>query len=204
MKESWIIKESKKIQTGENYVILENPIVKRKLNDILLKIYWPKIQTHCNKTEYALPIEENKKTDFELSFDYCRSLTFLLFNEQSAFFRGKLSVSLESWMLESEFFLGLPKETEPGIIFEILGNSRFVGNPPKLHIYKDHQDYFQITFRNGSGKSWFGTRENELADKIFNVIDVNILLYKFVELEMINKDGIGEFITKAYQVYESY
>ena len=33
----------------------------------------------------------------------------------------------------------MPKETEPGIIFEIPGNSRFVGNPPKLYIYKDHQ-----------------------------------------------------------------
>ncbi len=204
MKESWIIKESKKAKTEKNYVILENPKERRKLDDILLKTYWPKIQEHCNKTEYILPVEENKKTDFELSFDYSRSLTFLLFDEQSSFFRGKLSVSLNSWMLESELFLGLPKETEPEIIFGILGNSRFAGNPPKLYVYKNHQDYFQITFHNGSGKSWFGTRQNELTEKIFHSIDVNILLHKFVELEMINKDSIGEFITKAYQVYESY
>ena len=204
MKESWYIKECRKVTTDRDYVILENSEVKRKLDDILIKSYWPHIQNYCNKTKYILPFEKNKETDFELSYDYTRSLSFMLFDERIPFFRGKVCVSLETWLLGSEFFLGLPKETEPDIIFKILGNTRFVGNPPKLHIYKDHPSYFQITFNNGSGKSWVGTEENEVTEKIIQTIDVNIMLYEFVKHKMVNRDNIGEFITKAYKIYECY
>jgi hypothetical protein len=204
MKETWVFNEAGKVKTDSDYVILENPAVRRKLDAMLLKTYWPQIQQYCEKTGYFLPVEKNKETESDLGIEYGRRLIFMLFDEQMPFFRGKLIVSLESWMLESEFFLGLPRETDPEIIFELLGNSRFVGNPPMLHIYKDHPHYFQITFHNGAGKSWFGTQPDELNEKIFHTIDVNISLHQLVEDNMINKDGIGEFISKAYQVYESY
>jgi len=204
MKEPWFVKESQKVTTNKDYVILENPVVRRKLDAVLVKTYWPQIQQYCEETGYFLPVEKIKETEADLGIEYGRSLIFMLFDEQAAFFRGRLCNSLEGWILESEFFLGLPAETKPEIIFEILGNSRFAGNPPMLCIYKDHPHYFKITFRNGYGKSWFGTQQDELNKKIFHTIDVNIALHQLVEDDMINEENIGEFISTAYQVYENY
>ncbi len=146
MNESWVLRESKKVDGAGDFIILEKPDVKKNLDELLLKGFWPAIRECLEDTGFAYSPEENPKTDFELSHRLERSLTFMLFGDSALFFRGKIAVSKESWMLGSEFFLGLSKEVQPEVVFEILGNSRFIGMPPELSIYKKDSDFYQIKF----------------------------------------------------------
>ncbi|MGM0366254.1 MAG: hypothetical protein ACQEP5_06910 [Actinomycetota bacterium] len=69
------------------------------------------------------------------------------------FFRCELEVSLSRWMGRSELFLGLCRENDPSVIFEIMGCPYFSGMPPKLEISEGMtHDYFMITFAGGRGQ----------------------------------------------------
>jgi hypothetical protein len=107
-------------------------------------------------------------------------------------------------MIESEFFLGLAKDNEPKVIFEILGNSRLAGNPPSLLIYKGVPEYFQITFRSGEGASWLGHDDEEVKTKLKQVIEVNTQLYELSKSGYLTENEFAEFMTLAYTIYEAY
>ncbi|MBE0427709.1 MAG: hypothetical protein IBX72_13835 [Nitrospirae bacterium] len=107
-------------------------------------------------------------------------------------------------MIESEFFLGLSIDNDPQVIFEILGNSRFRGYPPELSVYKDSDDFYQITLRAGNGAGWGMYDENAVEKRIKSVIDTNIEMHDFVNEGFLSPQALGEFLTMAYQVYEAY
>lgn len=204
MTKSWIIQESKKADKTKGIIILENPQEKHYLDEILINRFWPTIQLKLKNTHYNYEPKENPETDFELSYELTRSLIFMLFDERKAFFRGKLSCSTSSWMLESEFFMGLSGENNPLIIFEILGSSRFRGCPPNLMVYKASPEYFQITFHNGQGAGWGRYSDNQIDEIISKTIDINAKLYEFSKDGYIPEEKIGDFLLLAYQVYEAY
>ncbi len=204
MSGNWVVGESKKAGGGEDVLILEKPDVKKNLDGLLLEKFWPVILDCLVDTGYVYSPEENPETDFELSRLLERSLSFMLFENRVLFFRGKIAVSAEAWMLESEFYLGLPKEVQPGVVFEILGNSRFIGMPPVLSIYKKDFDFYQIKFQHGSGASW-GLYGGEYAeDRIRDVIDINVKMHEFSKDGVISPQNLGEFLSLAYEVYEAY
>jgi len=205
MRDNWIIQEAKKTDKSKDIVILENPDKKDYLDGLLINRFWPFILQGLKNTRYNYDPQKNPKTDFELSYELTRSLTFMLFDGRKAIFRAKLSCSVSGWMLESEFFLGLSKETNPLVIFEILGNSRFRGMPPLLEIYKDKpDDYFQINFRNGRGAGWAVYNDQQIDDIIGEIIDVNSKLHEFSKDVYKSEEEIGEFLLLAYHVYEAY
>ena len=142
MSDNWIKSEIMKADKSRGFLLIEDPKSKAYLDEILISIYWPKIRRKLEETNYNYIPQEKPETDFELFYTHTKSLTFMLFDGSKAFFRGKLNCSLESWILESEFFLGLPKENNHEVIFEILGNSRLLGNPPNLTINKSDDEYF--------------------------------------------------------------
>ena len=106
-------------------------------------------------------------------------------------------------MLGSEFFLSLPLDTDSRVVFEILGNSRFSGNPPTLSIDKRYGVY-EITIQSGNGAGWGMYGENHIDDKIRESIDTNIDMYEFVMDEDLTADNLGEFLTIVYKVYEAF
>ncbi len=106
-------------------------------------------------------------------------------------------------MLGNEFFLSLPLDTDPDVVFEILGNSRFSGNPPTLSIDKQYSAY-EITMQSGNGAGWGLYGENHIDDKIREAIDTNIEMYEFVMEEYLTAGNLGEFLTIAYNVYEAF
>ncbi len=203
MKENWIIKEARKHKESEDTVILEKPKIRKYLDDLLLKRFWPVIKENLDDSMYNYSPQDNPKTEFRLSHVLSRSLTFMLFDGDRAFFRGKLSCSADHWMLGSEFFLSLRLDTDPRVVFEILGNSRFSGNPPTLSIYKDYGSY-EITLQSGNGASWGMYGEKHIDDKIKEAIDTNIDMYEFVIDEYLTADNLGEFLTMAYKGYEAF
>ena len=166
--------------------------------------YWPFIRSRLKESNYNYNPKEIPEIDFKLAPTLTRSLWFMLFDENKAFFRGHLNCSIDSWLIESEFFLGLLQNNNPEIVFEILGNSRFRGNPPKLNIYKDHVDYYQITFHVGSGLGWGLSEDSKIYERLSEAIDINTQMYEFSKEGYISEERIGDFLTLVNKVYEAY
>lgn len=202
MQENWLIKEAKKADCSKDTVILENPETIKFLDNILLNNFWPVIFSCLEQSGYNYSPEP--QIDSELSYILERSLSFMLIDDERAFFRGKLKCSRESWMIESESFLGLSMHNDPQTIFEILGNSRLKGNPPTLIVDKERADnFYQIDFQNGSGASWGLHGEEYVEVQLKKVIEVNIAMYRFSK-KGVSLENIGEFLSIAYDVYESF
>lgn len=204
MSADWAARESKKADAEKDIIILEHPGVKRYLDGLLLDDFWPDILECLVSTGYVYSPEENPETDLEPGPAFARCLSFMLFENRCLFFRGKIIASKEFWMLESEFFLGLSRETPPEVVFEILGNSRLIGMPPELTIDKSRREYYQIEFHNGSGASW-GLHGRKFAkERIRTVVDINVKMHEFTDDGVILPQDLGEFLSLVYGVYEAY
>ena len=203
--QNWIAKESLNIDTTKDVAILENPEKKQYIDNLLIKKFWPKIKCGLKATGYGYSPKNSPETDFEFSFELTRSLTFMLFDGIRAIFRGKLSCSAAGWVLHSEFFMGLPQDTSPYVVFKILEDKRFRGLPSTLTIYKDMPfDYFQITFENGSGAGWGLYDYDYIYNRINLAIDINARLYDFLILNSLDEKRVEEFLLLASQVYGAY
>jgi len=205
MRNEWILNEVKKIDEEKDYVILENPGHKSYLDNILIKRYWPFIKKSLKNTLYNYFPRRAPKTDFKLSYELTRALTFMLLDGQRAIFRGELSFSTSGWMLSSELFLGLSRETDPSIIFKILGDKKFRGMPPTLGIYEEMpSEYFHIVFECGNGASWAYYSDDYICGKIAEAIDINARLYDLTIDGNLFKEDLNEFLSLAYKVYAAY
>ena len=203
--QNWIAKESLNIDTTKDVAILENPEKKQYIDNLLIKKFWPKIECGLKATGYNYSPNNSPETDFELSFELTRSITFILLDGIRSIFRGKLSCSATKWMLHSEFFLGLHQDTSPYVVFKILEDKRFSSIPPILTIYKDMPfDYFHITFENGSGASWGLYDYDYIYNRINLAIDINARLYDFLMLNNLDEKRVEEFLLLASQVYGAY
>lgn len=201
-RKSWLIKKAEKADSKKNVVTLENPDVRDYLDRLLLEKFWPVISSCLEESGYDY--SPKPETDLELSCELERSLSFTLFDGRRAFFGGKLQVSIESWMLESEFFLPLSKDTDIQLVFQILSNSRFAGYPPTLIIDKERADnFYQVDFHSGNGASWGLRSEDYIKEKIRKTINVNKDMYEF-SIDGITAETIGEFLSLAYEVYEAF
>jgi len=134
------VEEAEKADLSKDYILLENPEVKEYLDGLLLKKFWPFIRSNLEGSDFNYYPQDTPEPEFELKHILTRSLTFMLLNGKTAFFKGKLDCSMEHWTIESEHFPLLSKETNPRVIFEILGNSRFIGCPPELSVDKTSSD----------------------------------------------------------------
>ena len=90
MEQNWILKEAMKSRKSSNVVILEKPDVKRYLNGLLLKRFWPVIHSSLEASGYVYFQESNPKTKWEEGQTLTRSLTFMLSDGRCLFFRGNL------------------------------------------------------------------------------------------------------------------
>lgn len=201
MSKSWIIEEAKKADGCRDTVILENPKTTEYLDHILLK-FWPIICSCFEGSGYNYSFDPHLES--KLSHSLERSMIFMLFDGKRCFLKGELHCSMEHWMLESRLFLPLTADNDPKVVFEILGNSRFRGNPPTLIVNRDSEaDYFQIDFRNGRGESWTQDSEQKIEAALKKMIKVTLEMYAFSK-SGITLDDVGGFLTIAYEVYEAF
>ncbi len=205
MKNGWITEAAAGADKSRGYVILEKPDCRKYLDDMLIKRFWPEIRKYLKETGYGYSPEKEPETKFKLSYDLRRTLTFMLLNGGELFYRGTLCCSLSGYMLRSEFFLDLTEDNEPEVLFEILGNSRFRGNPPSMIISKNMPaGFFQILFDVGAGKGWGLTTEAMVCEKIKESIDVSVRLHEMALDGIILPDDLSEFLSLMYEVYEAY
>lgn len=208
-KTSWMIKEAEKADDdGKGIVILQNPDERKHLDDLLLNEFWPAIRKRLEKSGYRYS-PEVPKAELKLSYLLQRSLMFMLLNGNRLFFRGTLRLTPEHWTMESEYFLLLSRENDPQVVFDILSNSRFAGNPPTLMVGKSmltgsEEDFYQITFNAGNGESWGLYDLSRVHDRVAKVIDANVELYNYAGAGFLSADQLGEFLTIAYKAYEAY
>ena len=202
-KENWILTSAKKADPSRNYAILENSEVTSQLDALFKKEFWPFIRAQLRATGYSFP-KKSPTSEFEMSYALERSISFMLFDQQKPFFRGTLKCSLESWMLETEFFLSLKKETDPRVLFELLGNSRLAGNPPEMSVHKSDQYYFQIRLHNGEGAGWGRGDYDFVRDRIKKIVETNVKMYEISKTGLISEATVGQFLTTAYDAYEAY
>ncbi|MBI4698406.1 MAG: hypothetical protein HY758_05705 [Nitrospirae bacterium] len=203
MKDNWILTEARKADKSKDSITLENPRIRKYLDDLLLKRFWPVIRENIEGSMHNYYPHKKPVIESEVHRSLSRSLMFMLFDGDRAFFRGKLTCSVDHWMLSNEFFLSLPQETDPQVVFELIGNSRFSGNPPTLSIDK-RLDFYQITLEAGNGAGWGLYEEKYIHGKIAEAIDTNIDMYEFFNEETLSAENLGEFLTIAYKVYEAF
>lgn len=205
MKKNWILSEARKADAGADRIILENPSARNYLDELLMRRFWPIIWSCLDGSGY--PYEPQLDPEMESEWicgEAARALTFALFDEGKIFFRGKLSCSKQSWMIKSEHFLSLIKETELEVLRELLGNTRLRGNPPTLIVDKRSEgDFFQIHFNAGYGESWGPMSENEVEERIKQVIRTNIEMYEQSTNGQLESQDLGSFLTVAYHAYEA-
>jgi hypothetical protein len=202
-RKKWWTEAVKTIDGSRDYVILENPAAVKSLDELLVKDFWPIIQKKLIDSGYAYGPDE-PETEFELAPELTRSMSFVLFGLTGVFFRGELRCSTAGWMLERKFFLGLDRDHDPNLIFEILGNSRFRGNPPTLTVDKEGVDFYQITLYAGDGAGWGLYDSEEVRKRIEGVIEASLSMYEMVQYGDLPTDKLGEFLTLAYTAYEAY
>jgi len=208
-KRSWLLVEAEKAEDdGKGVIILQNPDERKHLDDLLLNEFWPAIRKRLEKSGYSYS-PEVPKAELKLSYMLQRSLMFMLLNGNRLFFRGTLSLNPEHWIMESEYFLLLSRENDPQVIFDILGNSRFAGNPPTLMVGKSlltgsEEDFYQIHFNAGNGESWGLYDLRRVHDRVAKVIDANVELYNYASAGFLSTDQLGEFLSIAYKAYEAY
>jgi hypothetical protein len=211
---NWIIEEAKKINSNKNRVILENPKALGELDNLLLHTYYPFIQDQLKETGYKyMPKPDDIKIGSSWDMDDLqRSLTFMLFDDFNySFFRGVCSCSKNGFFLEKNFFLGLPKDTNPDFLFRILSEEKFSGNPPNLSIetsevYPEGNTYYHITLNSGDGFQ-FGewTLQNAAKGNIEAAIHDSIDMYENSMIEGFSSmEEVEDFIKIALRCYEAY
>lgn len=211
---NWIIEEAKKCSSNKNRIILENPAVVRELDELLLHTYYPFLRNELEKSGYHyFPTRGEIKIDSSWDYDnLARSLSFMLFDDFNyTFFRGIFSYSTKGFFLEKNFFLGLPRDTDPAFLFRILSEEKLAGNPPDLNIetstiYPEWNTYFHITLHAGNGiESGEWNLHNVAKENIKAAIDDSLVMYERSMLDGFSTiDDVEAFLRIACRSYEAF
>ena len=179
----------------------------------LMSKYHPFIKKELDRTGY--PYSSVDEIPIESKFmgpEYSRALTFMIFDHvRYPFSRGAISCSKTGFFLEKEFFLGLPKDTDPSFLFKILGDEKLTGNPPTLDIqesklYPEWNSYFHIRLHSGTGFE-FGiyTLHSAALGNVEAAIRDSVEMYEHSMIDGFSTiEEVEEFMEIAYRCFEAY
>jgi len=201
---NWIVNATHGLDPATDIVILENPQVRQQLDEKLISI-WPRVRSHLEATGHIHTPDDEPGIESKPTTVLTRTLMWMIHDMDCAVHRGILELTQKEWMLHSEFFLSLPAGVDLRFVTEILGNSRFTGNPPQLMIYKRYPvHHYQITLNSGSGESYLDFNEGHVFDRIKECIDANVSMYELTIDGEWSEEIVGVFLTESYRVYESF
>ena len=210
---SWLEEQAKKVDPGHDRAIIENPDTVRELDALLMDIYEPYIREELAQTGYveAPPAGERWIESKWLGPELSRALTFMLFDHLSyPFFRGVLSCTRWGFFMERESFLGFPRETDPSLLFRILGEESLRGNPPELTItpspiHPEWNVYFQIKLSAGTGLETGPWTLHEGAKTIIKqVIEDSVEMYEISMVDGLSTmQDLEDLLRAARRSYES-
>ena len=210
---NWLVEEAMKADARHDRVILENPDVMRELDALLINTYEPYIRVELARTGYsdAPPASERWIESKWIGPQLARALTFMLFDHQSfPFFRGVFSCTRRGFFLERECSLGFPDDTDPSLLFRILSEESFRGNPPELTIepspiHPEWDVYFHITLRAGTGLETGPWTLHEGAKTIIKqAIEDSVQMYEAAMVDGLSTmQDIEGLLRAARRSYES-
>jgi hypothetical protein len=204
MKNNWVLESASSAVEINGLVRLENPEIKDRLDKILLSI-WPQIKEHAAKTMLKLEPPEEPDIISGESNNLLRTLSFMLFDGEDPVCRTEIECYSDHWMIDNEFYLNLDESADIEIVHELLGNTRFSGNPPTLMIYKlDPVNHFQLLFNAGWGEDWAEYDVSFLIESIYLSIDIHEKMHNIVLAGIKDTSQAEEFLSTAYEVYESH
>ncbi len=134
----------------------------------------------------------------------------MLFDEYAgAVLRGSLTRSRTGYMFAREFFLGLPRTTEPSFLFRIMADEAFAGmmpsltiQPPVIHPQRD--TYYCIELESGTGiDSSHWTLDQAAIGNIEETIRTSVEMYEFTTDGFATMADVEEFIALARRCFEA-
>ena len=112
--------------------------------------------------------------------------------------------------MERECFLGFPRQTDPSLLFRILGEDSLRGNPPELTIapsliHPEWDVYFQITLSAGTGLETGPWTLHEGAKTIIKqVIEDSVEMYEISMVDSFSTlQDLENLLRAARRSYES-
>jgi hypothetical protein len=204
---NWIEKAVEVCDPHADLIVLENPATK-EFYDQILKTIWLPVRERLKKTGYIYTPEIEPQIESEGKNIVSRKMTWMLHELSRAKYRGSVEINRMHWMVENEFFLCLDSHIDFRFVTELIGNSRMAGNPPELTIHKHHtndfEGYYQVTYLNGTGESFYPGCEERIIHRIKKCIDVNVEMNEITIDNDWNEKRVAEFLTVAFEVYEGY
>jgi hypothetical protein len=211
---NWIVREAAKADPRKDRVILENPQAVKALDMVLLETYLPFIRGELKKTGY--PYLPGETDDLSIKSTWkatrlARSIAFsLLDGVGSLFLRFSINCDTMGYIVEKEFFLDLPKPTDPKFLVRILGDPHFAGNPPSLtversQLYPELDRFFFIKMQTGAGfDSGPWQLHGEAKADIAQTIECACQMYEISMVEGFNSlEDVDRFLETAYRGFES-
>jgi hypothetical protein len=212
-RDNWIVREAARADAREDRVVLENPDAVASLDAKLRNTFLPFVRAELEKTGFRyLPMEDDLHIDSQwLGSNLARALSFMLFDDFDLLFtRCTLQCSNRGYLIEREFYLGLPKSTDPRLLFRILDEPRLAGNMPSLTIQRsaihpEWNSYFWIEIRAGSGidsSSW--TMDKAAMGDIAQTIHDSCDMYNASMVDgLASVEDVERFLEIACRSYES-
>jgi hypothetical protein len=210
---SWLEEEARKADPRHDRVILENPGAVRELDALLVDTYEPYIRGELARTSYsdAPPAGERWIESKWIGPELSRALTFMLFDHLSySFFRGVFCCTRRGFFMERECFLGFPRETDRLLLFRILSEDSFRGNPPELTIspsliHPEWKVYFQIKLSAGTGMETGPWTLHERAKTIIKqAIEDSVEMYETTMVDSFSTmQDLKDLLGAARRSYES-
>ncbi len=209
---SWIDSEAVKSDSSKDIAILENPEARRYLDGLLTDTFYPAICRCVQATGYDDILRQDPpRIETKLSYALVRTVSLMMVDGLGCpFLRGDFECQMDGWMLDRQFWLGLPRDTDPAFMLKIIEDEMFSGNPPKLMVEKtesrpDWNIYYHITLSSGTGTTWGpGHSEQAALKTIETVIKVSAEMYEESMVEgFSNMAEVERFLTIAYKAFEA-
>jgi hypothetical protein len=210
---NWITQAARLADPRRDRVILENPAAVRELDEVLTTQYYPQIMRMLQQTGYRFSSIDDGKIPIESRWagpDLGRCLIFMIFDDFSLpILRGSLTRSRNGFMFEREFFLALPRTTNPSFLFRILAEDSFAGNKPSLTIEPSVLNpeldvYYWIAIESGAGiESGQWTFDRAALGNIEETISTSIELYESTIGGFETMADVEEFIARARACFEA-
>lgn len=200
MKQNWLMKKASLANTNHDYIIFKNPSVKKKLQSILSENIHPQLNHYLDKCGYPYNMEIEKETELSVENRLVLSLWVFLYDEFGIFYRGKLSLSLKHWIWENDFFLELPEDNDPALVFRLISDERIKSSPPELSIEKSFDNHYHIKFHSGFGEE--PILDDRLMEKVEQSININIKMKKTLEDGYPSEEEVQKFLNLAVIIYE--
>lgn len=204
MENNWIIKAAANAVENGGLVRIENPQIRERLDDVLLKA-WQEIKSQVSKTRLVLEPENDPEIASGESSVLLRTLSFMLFDGEEPVCRTEIECYADHWMIDNEYFLNFDESADFEIIHELLGNTRLSGNPPTLMIFKnDPVNHYQIIFNAGWGEDWAAEDLSFLFESIRISIDTHNKMHELSLVQIKDAAWAEEFLSTAYEIYEAF